>query len=68
MIEFVNTAFDMNCEQCETVFVSFQDAKMHYLTEHNEPRGYLRCCGVKMKSLLIIAEHIDMHNNPDRMK
>lgn len=68
MIEFTKANFDMGCDQCDMIFESLQDAKKHYILAHNKPHGYLRCCGVKLKTLLTIAEHIDMHVEPDRMR
>lgn len=68
MSDYVKANFDMSCEQCHEMFESFQDARKHYIVAHNETRGYIRCCGIKLKSLLTVSEHIDMHISPDRMK
>lgn len=66
--EYIETNFNMACDACETMFDSFSHAKAHYLTEHNEPKGYVRCCDIKMKTLLAIDEHIRWHQNPETMK
>lgn len=57
--------FDMSCDNCEAMFTSFADAKRHYLVEHGEPKGFIKCCNKKMNSLVDIEEHIEWHNNPE---
>lgn len=68
MAEYVSANFDMACDQCDNMFESFQDAKRHYLTVHNDSRGYIKCCNIKLRNLLSIDEHINMHQNPEQMK
>lgn len=68
MIEYVKTNFDMGCDHCEVIFESLNDAKKHYILAHNAPSGYVKCCGVRLKTLRMIADHIDMHVDPDRMR
>lgn len=67
-LEYVQANFDMACDHCEMIFESLHDAKKHYILAHQEPRGYLKCCGIKLKTLLMISEHIDMHVDPERMR
>lgn len=67
-VAFIAQTFDMTCDQCEVMFESFFMAKRHYLSEHNEPKGYLKCCGLKFKSMLAIDKHIDWHKNPETLK
>lgn len=67
-LEYVMDHFDMSCDQCETMFESFPDAKRHYLREHSEPKGYIKCCGKKIRSLTTIEEHIQGHKNPNSLK
>lgn len=67
-LDFVMDTFDMSCDQCDTMFQSFPDAKRHYLREHSEPKGYIKCCGKKMRSLTTIEEHIQGHKNPESLK
>lgn len=68
LLEYVMDHFDMSCDHCETMFESFSDAKRHYLREHSEPKGYIKCCGKKMRSLTNIEEHIEGHKNPNSLK
>lgn len=50
-LDYVVAHFDMSCDQCDVMFESFPHAKRHYLSEHSEPKGYLKCCSKKMRSL-----------------
>lgn len=68
MSDYVRTHFDMSCDQCDDMFESFQEARKHYILAHGETRGYIKCCGIKLKSLLTVSEHVDMHLNPERLK
>lgn len=68
MLENIGKTFDMSCDQCDKIFDTFFTAKRHYLSEHKEPKGYVKCCGMKFKSLLAIDKHIDWHKNPESFK
>lgn len=68
VLDYVMDHFDMSCDQCNAMFESFADAKRHYLREHSEPKGYIKCCGKKMRTLTIIEEHIQGHKNPQSLK
>lgn len=68
ILDYVMAYFDMSCDQCDTTFQSFPDAKRHYLREHSEPKGYLKCCGKKLRTLTFIEEHIQWHQNPQIMR
>lgn len=67
-LDYVVTHFDMSCDQCDVMFDSFTHAKRHYLSEHSEPKGYIKCCSKKMKSLVKIDEHIQWHKNPESLR
>lgn len=68
ILDYVMEHFDMSCDCCDAMFQSFPEAKRHYLSEHSEPKGYIKCCGKKMRSLTAIEEHIQGHKNPDSLK
>lgn len=68
MTEYMLTNFNMGCDGCDVVLESFQHAKSHYESVHNESKGYVRCCEFKLKSLREIYEHITWHQNPDAFK
>lgn len=63
--------FDMTCShsECESVkFTSFQHAKVHYLNEHNNPDGFIKCCGIIFKTMYKVDEHLLYHTNPEQFK
>lgn len=68
ILSYVMDHFDMSCDQCDAMFQSFPDAKRHYMSEHSEPKGWIKCCGKKMRSLTTIEEHIEGHQNPQSLK
>lgn len=60
--------FDMKCDHCPKVFESFEEAKSHYASEHRNPQGYIRCCGLKIKFRYKVKEHLKRHLDPDSLK
>lgn len=66
--QIIDQYFDMNCELCETVFNSLEDAISHYAINHNNPRGYIRCCQLKFASKGLLNWHIVWHLNPEVFK
>lgn len=66
--KFIADNFDMNCDQCETVFISFHDARRHYKDFHNDKKGYIKCCNIKLRELWIVTDHINSHLNPANFK
>lgn len=59
--------FDMKCDICTKIFKSFFEAKSHYAEEHNELKGYVKCCNKKMKEMWAVHDHISYHLNPDSL-
>lgn len=57
--------FDMSCDECTTILKSFKHAKSHYLEVHQTAKGYIKCCGMKLISMIEIDGHIKWHQNPD---
>lgn len=68
MYDYVISHFDMSCDQCEAMFESFPHARRHYLSDHGDSKGYIKCCSKKMKSLTAIDEHIQWHKNPESLR
>lgn len=67
--QFIAENFDMKCDQCEEKkFITFDDARRHYKECHNEDKGWIKCCGKKLRSLLLIRDHIKKHLNPEQFK
>lgn len=65
---FMAENFDMTCDLCEAVFTSFHDARNHYKDAHNDKKGYLKCCNIKLRELWILTDHINSHLNPASFK
>lgn len=60
--------FDMKCDECDAILKSLPDAQYHYLHEHNNFIGYIKCCSIKLKDFDRINGHIHYHLNPDSFK
>lgn len=66
--QVIDQYFDMNCELCDAVFNSLDDAISHYATNHNNPRGYVKCCLKRFASKGLLNWHIVWHLNPEVFK
>lgn len=66
--KFIKENFDMTCDNCEAVFISFHDARRHYKEFHNDKKGYIKCCKIKLRELWIVTDHINSHMNPTNFK
>lgn len=60
--------FDMKCDCCSKVFEYFDEGRNHYLTEHNNTRGYIKCCGLRLHYPCQVEAHLDRHIAPDKYK
>lgn len=60
--------FDMSCDNCTKVFDSLEGARTHYATEHNNPKGYIKCCESKLIYRCHIVQHLARHLEPDKFK
>lgn len=60
--------FDMSCDCCKKEFDSLDEARKHYATKHDNPRGYLKCCGRRMFYRCQVVQHITRHLDPDKFK
>lgn len=61
--------FDMTCDCCSNVvFESLDEARKHYTSEHNNPRGYIKCCGRRMFYRCQVVQHVTRHLDPDKFK
>lgn len=61
--------FDLNCDYCSKVFESYEDARIHYVSEHQKTTGYIKCCTSKLRCRREIERHIEhRHLNPDHLK
>lgn len=66
--KFIADNFDMTCDQCDAIFKSLYDARTHYKNQHNEEKGYIKCCGTKIRELWLVRNHIQSHLNPESLK
>lgn len=66
--KFIAENFDMKCDHCDTVFTAFHDARRHYKEFHDDDKGYIKCCNVKLRELWVIRDHIKSHLNPESFK
>lgn len=60
--------FDMTCDACSNVFESLDEARVHYLKDHHNHRGYLKCCGRKLFYRCQVVQHVARHLDPDKFK
>lgn len=60
--------FQMNCDLCLQQFVTWNDARSHYLDRHNILKPFLRCCNRKFFLRSRIIEHIMWHVDPSAFK
>ncbi|XP_055314293.1 zinc finger protein 90-like [Sitodiplosis mosellana] len=60
--------FDRKCELCDAELNTITMAKSHYSSEHKNPTGYLRCCGIKINSKKTVLDHVQWHIDPDTFR
>lgn len=67
--QIVQQYFDMTCDFCNATFQTFQDAIKHYELKHdNQPKGYVKCCQLKLTQPTYFYSHIVWHLNPEVFK
>lgn len=66
--KFIAENFDMTCDNCEAIFLTFHDARRHYKELHDDKKGYIKCCNIKLRELWIVMDHINSHLNPSNFK
>lgn len=64
-VERITKMMDMSCDMCSATFECLNEAHSHYLTSHNLPRGYIKCCDLKIREECYVREHIAYHTDPD---
>lgn len=60
--------FDMTCDNCPMIFKTFNDARTHYANEHNNPKGYIKCCKKQLTYRCQVVKHLHRHIEPDKFK
>lgn len=60
--------FDTTCDLCSIDMKNLRRAISHYKYKHRVDDGYIKCCGLKLKSIKLVNDHIKWHINPDIFK
>lgn len=60
--------FNMSCDLCDTLLLSFRHTNKHYKDVHDVDKGYLICCSKKFYRLQHMLQHCEWHINPDSFK
>lgn len=67
--------FDFSCDICPAQkhlegnsFTTLEETKAHYLQEHSNEMGYIKCCFLKFYKQREIKEHIQWHETPDQFR
>lgn len=61
--------FDMSCDCCSKIFESLDEGRAHYLTEHNNPKGYIKSISWKKRLFrCYVVEHLKRLSNPQKSK
>lgn len=61
--------FDLSCDCCSKIFESLDEARAHYSSEHNKPKGYIRTSnGRKLLFRCNVMQHLERHSNPEKFK
>lgn len=66
--DFMLESFDMSCDMCDAKFQSYFEARTHYKDVHDEDKGYIKCCGRKLRQFSFVMDHINAHFNPALFK
>ncbi|XP_055317616.1 zinc finger protein 28-like [Sitodiplosis mosellana] len=63
-MKFLKENFDLNCDQCDTMFSTFHDAQRHYKESHGDDNGYIKCksCKYKVKRFFTLKHHVKSHS------
>lgn len=60
--------FDLACDSCPTQFDTLDEARSHYATDHNNTKGYIKCCNVKLTYRFEVVRHLYRHLEPNKFK
>lgn len=60
--------FDLKCDVCREEMYNLEDARTHYLEDHGNDDGYIKCCGREFRKLRDVNDHLLFHFNPDAFK
>lgn len=60
--------FDMTCDSCSKLFETLDEARSHYAVDHNNAKGYIKCCNVKLTYRCEVVRHLYRHLEPNKFK
>lgn len=60
--------FDLTCDSCPKSFNSLDETRAHYLTDHNNTKGYIKCCRTKLQYRCQIVAHLNRHLEPEKYR
>lgn len=60
--------FDLTCDLCPQIFETLHAARNHYGSEHNNSKGYIKCCNNKLSYRCEIVKHLYRHLDPYKYK
>lgn len=63
--EKLRNFYNLKCEVCGVILLTFIELRAHYRTVHSIRRGYVKCCKRKMVNRGALQEHMFWHLNPD---
>ncbi|KAH8234455.1 hypothetical protein KR038_010364, partial [Drosophila bunnanda] len=56
------------CPLCNLMVHNFTEMQRHHRLTHQVDPGYMMCCGRKFTQRKVLAEHVQVHWNPDHFK
>lgn len=59
----MKTFVDQTCDICHVNLDTLEEAKGHYLNEHNQSKGYFKCCKSKLAYETNLIDHLNWHVN-----
>lgn len=60
--------FDMTCDLCTKSFETLDEVRSHYASAHNNAKGYIKCCNVKLTYRCEVVRHLYRHLDPNKFK
>lgn len=60
-----DTYVDQTCDICHVQLNTLAGAKKHYLIQHRHPKGYIKCCKLKLPGKMDLINHLNWHINPN---
>lgn len=62
--EVIRQTVVLDCDVCFESFQTFDTLLLHYKDEHNNEKGYVRCCNKQIKRRYVLLDHVRLHIDP----